>query len=345
MSILKRSKSPQEAEERPSSGRLSVITAGSVGNVEARLGASGFDIVAVAETEDALVDAVSAGEPDAIVVEAGLCSSLEHVRDLAPDAVLIAIGDHTPAGALGRIERGVSGTVMAGLLHALVADGVGGAVVWGFEPAFRQGAALNALQGFGGSLLSTRADLVRVFLVNVFRDHAELFTVATSFAVAASASLVLTMSAPSTDERPVRVPLAAPTVERAPQERVPQHPVPIVFSTIPAADPSRMQSEPGDRQRPNRGESKDHRRHDDQGGNGGNQGGSGNDQGENGNDQGGSGNDQGENGNDQGENGNDQGENGNDQGENGNDQGENGNDQGGSGNDQGGSAGDQGGSD
>ena len=55
------------------SDRLRVITAGRVGNMEARLGTSGFDIVAAAETENALIDAVSVDEPDAIVVEADLC--------------------------------------------------------------------------------------------------------------------------------------------------------------------------------------------------------------------------------------------------------------------------------
>ena len=112
MSLLERSASQQApvAEERPHSDRLRVIMAGRVGDMQARLATSGFDVVAVAETEDALIDAMSADEADAIVVEADLCASLEHVRDLAPDALLIAVGDHTPAGALGRIERGVSGT-------------------------------------------------------------------------------------------------------------------------------------------------------------------------------------------------------------------------------------------
>ena len=147
MSILKRSASRQApaAEWRPHSDELRVITAGRVGNMEAQLGTSGFDVVAVAETEDALIDAVSADEPDAVVVEADLCASLERVRDLAPDAVLIVVGDHTPAGALGRIERGVSGTVMAGLLRALVAEGVGAAVAWGLVPAFRPAGGLHAL--------------------------------------------------------------------------------------------------------------------------------------------------------------------------------------------------------
>ncbi len=333
MSILKRSPSPQAAA-RPPSGRLSVITAGSLGNVEARLGSSGFDIVAVAETEDALVDAVSAEEPDAIVVEADLCASLEHVRDLAPDAVLIAVGDHTPAGALGRIERGVSGTVMAGLLHALIAEGVGGAVAWGLVPALRSGATLNAFQGLGGSLLSAKADLIREHLVNAFRNHTELVAVATTVAVTASASLVLTVSAPSADEPPARVPLTTPTAEPPPQERAPQHPVPTVFSSLPAAAPSGIEGDPGDRRGPNGGESKDHGRHDDRGENGNDQSQNGNHQGETRNDQGENGDNQGETGNDQGEDGNDQGQQGNDQGGDGVNQGENGYDQGGHNDDQ-----------
>src|SRR5262245_50182647 len=231
MSILNHSPSPQDAEARQPSGRLSVITAGSLGNVEARLGASGFDIVAVAETEDALVDAVAAEEPDAIVVEAGLCSSLEHVRDLAPDAVLIVIGDHTPAGALGRIERGVSGTVMAGLLHALVAEGVGGAVVWGLVPASGSGSALQVPQRVIG-WLSAKPDLVRAHVADALRDHAELLAAATAAAVTVSAGLLLTLSAARTHEsppeRPERVHVVTPAVERTQQP-----PVDGVFPTTP----------------------------------------------------------------------------------------------------------------
>jgi hypothetical protein len=198
MSILQRSASPQApADSRPPSERLRVITAGRVGNMEARLGTSGFDVVAAAETEDALLDAVSVDEPDAIVVEADLCDSLEHVRDLAPDAVLIVVGDHTPAGALGRVERGMSGTAMAGLLHALVAEGVGAAVVWGLVPTFGAGAALHVPHGVGASLLSAKADLIRAHLANALRDHAELVTTASTILVTVSASLVVAMSAPS----------------------------------------------------------------------------------------------------------------------------------------------------
>jgi hypothetical protein len=148
MSILERSTSPQApaAGSKPRRDRLRVITAGSVGNMEARLGTRGFDVVAVAETEDALIDAMKADEVDAIVVQADLCDSLEHVRDLAPNALLIVIGDHTPAGAIGRIEPAVSGTVMAGLLHALVAEGIGGAVGWGFVPALGPRGVLHVPQ-------------------------------------------------------------------------------------------------------------------------------------------------------------------------------------------------------
>lgn len=267
MSILERPTSPeaQAAEKSPPGDRLRVITAGDVGNIDARLGARGFDVVAVAETEDALVHAVSADEPDAIVVEAGLCDSLERVRDLAPDAVLIAVGDHTPPGAVGRIEPGVSGTVMAGLLHALVADGVGAAAVWGLVPAFAQGAAVQVPQSVLGSLLSAKADLLWTYLVNAvnaFSGHAELVAAA-GLAVTVSAGVVLTMSAPRTDEaRPGRVRI--PAVDRAPNEPAPQHPVFGLSPTTPISTPGPFghETEPGDQPGPNRGDPGDHDRHD-----------------------------------------------------------------------------------
>ena len=258
MSILERSTwpPPPPAGSKPRSDRLRVITAGRVGNMEARLGTSGFDVVAVAETEDALIDAVSADEADAIVVEADLCDSLERVRDLAPDALLIVVGDHTPAGALGRIERGVSGTVMAGLLHALVAEGIGGAVGWGFIPALGPRGALQVPQRISGWLLSAKADLVREYVANAFRDHAELVTAASTVAVTVSASLVLAVSAARTNERPHqrsgRVHVPATAVERAPQ-----YPADAVSPTTPTLTygPSGNEDEPGGRWGPDRGES------------------------------------------------------------------------------------------
>src|SRR5512132_644489 len=332
MSILQRSASPQAPadDSRPRTDRLRVITAGRVGNMEARLGTSGFDVVAAAETEDALIDAVSVDEPDAIVVEADLCDSLEHVRDLAPDAVLIVVGDHTPAGALGRVERGMSGTAMAGLLDALVAEGVGAAVVWGLVPTFGAGGALHVPHGVGVSLLSAKADLIRAHLANALRDHAELVTTASTVLVTVSASLLVAMSAPSTHERPERIPVPVPTVERAAP-----HPVVAVSpaTRTPAHAPPGNEGEPGDRWGPNRGESRDHGRHvaedaDDQGENGDDQGEdeSADDQGENSDEQGAN-----ENANDQGENSDDQGANENasdEQGanENANDQGAGGSD-------------------
>jgi hypothetical protein len=261
MSILQRSASPRAPApgSPPHSDRLRVITAGRVGNMEARLGTSGFDVVAAAETEDALIDAVSADEPDAIVVEADLVDSLEHVRDLAPDAVLIVAGDHTPAGALGRVEPGMSGTAMAGLLHALVAEGVGAAVVWGLVPTFRTGGALHVPHGVGVSLLSAKADLIRVHLANVLRDHAELVATASTVLVTVSASFLVAMSAPRTHERLERISVPAPTVERSAP-----HPVVAVSPTTrtPAHGPSRNEGGPGDRRGPNRGQSRDHGRHD-----------------------------------------------------------------------------------
>ncbi len=264
MSTPEGSASPQApgAGSRPRSDRLRVITAGRVGNMEARLGMNGFDVVAAAESENALIDAVSVDEPDAIVVEADLCASLEHVRDLAPDAVLIVVGDHTPAGALGRVERGMSGTAMAGLLHALVAEGVGAAVVWGLVPTFRAG-ALHAPQRVGLSLLSANADLIRAHLANALRDPAQLVTAAGTVALTVSASFLVTFSAPRSHDRPEPVPVPAPTVERAQQ-----HPVVALSPSARTAahSPSGNEGEPGDRRGPNRSESRDHRRHADQGG-------------------------------------------------------------------------------
>jgi hypothetical protein len=266
MTILGRSALPQAsaAESVEHSDRLSVITAGRVGNMDLLLGANGFDVVAVAQTEDALIDAVSADEPDAIVVEADMCPSLEHVRDLAPDAVLIVVGDHTPAGALGRIEQGVSGTVMAGLLHALVAEGVGGAVGWGLVPAFGPRSALQVPQRISGWLLSGKGDLVRAYVANALRDHAELVTVATTVAVTVSAGVLLTLSGPRNDERPARVLVPASAVERAPQAGAPQDPVHVVSPMTPTSihGPSGNESEPGDRRGPNLGDSLDFDRHD-----------------------------------------------------------------------------------
>ena len=269
MSILERPASPhaRAAEGEPPSDRFRVIMAGRVGNMDASLGASGFDVVAVAQTQDALIDAVSADEPDAIVVEADMCTSLEHVRDLAPDAVLIVVGDHTPAGALGRIEQGVSGAVMARLLHALVAEGVGAAAVWGLVPTFQPGAEQHVLHHMGGSLLWAKADLVRGFLLNAvngLRDHAELVTAASTVAVAVSAGVLLTLNGPRTEERPARVLVPASAVERAPVEPAQAHPVFAVSPTTPTSThgPSGNESEPGDGRGPNRGDSRDLGRHD-----------------------------------------------------------------------------------
>jgi hypothetical protein len=262
MSMPRRSSSPQvpATEWRPHSDRLSVITAGQVGNIESRLGVSGFDVIAVAQTEDALIDAVSADEPDAIVVEADLCASLEHVRDLAPDAVLIVVGDHTPAGALGRIEQGASGTVVAGLLHALVADGVGAAVVWGLMPAFRPRAVLQVPQRMSASLLSAKADVVRAYVATAFRDHAESVIAAGTVLVTATASVLLMLSAPSRNEPRVRAPVPAQAIERAPQ-----HPAVAMYLTTrtqPAYVPFMADVQPGRRRELNRGDSRDHGRHD-----------------------------------------------------------------------------------
>jgi hypothetical protein len=196
----------------PAGERLRVITAGRVGNMEARLGTSGFDVVAVADTEEELVVAVAADGPDAIVVEADLCDSLEHVRELAPDAVLIVVGDRTPAGAIGRIERGVSGTVMAGLLHALVAEGVGAAVVWGLVPALRPPAP--APTHLAGSVLA-KAELVRGQVATAVRGHGPILAAAGAVAVSAAAVLVLVVGPQRAHDRVAPPIVTTPVVEPA----------------------------------------------------------------------------------------------------------------------------------
>ena len=243
--MLDRSASPEAsaAESVEQSDRLSVI-GGRIGNMDALLGANGFDVVSVAQTEDALMDAVSTDEPDAIVVEADLCTSLEHVRDLAPRAVLIVIGDHTPAGALGRIERGVGHGDGGTPTHS--SPRASERPSWGLVPALGSGSALQVLQRISG-WLSARPDLVRAHVANALRDHAELLTAATAAAVTASAGLLLTLSAARTHEappeRPERVHVVAPAVERTQQ-------LPVVgvspTTPMPVYSPFWKEDEPGD---------------------------------------------------------------------------------------------------
>jgi hypothetical protein len=154
----------------------------------------------------------------------------------------------------------MSGTAMAGLLHALVAEGVGAAVVWGLVPTFRAG-ALHAPQRVGLSLLSANADLVRAHLASALRDPGQLVAVAGTVALTVSASLLVTFSGPRSHDRPERVPVPAPTVERAQQ-----HPVvaPFPSAHTPAPSPSGNDGELGDRRGSNSRESTDPGRHADQ---------------------------------------------------------------------------------
>jgi len=182
----------------PEPSRLRVVTAGDVGNVHSRLGAGGFDVVAVVDSEADLVVAVTTGEPDAIVVEADLCESLERVRDLAPDATLIVVGDHTPPGAIGHIDRGVSGTVLAGLLHALAAGGATAAIaIPGFVLAPTPPPPPPAPAGFGLGQAVT-AGLVGAVVV-------------------AGVALGLVMSKPEQQERTSAPPSPPPVVVSSPE--------------------------------------------------------------------------------------------------------------------------------
>jgi len=85
MSIRERSSSPRARvpDPRTDGDRHRVVTAGRVGNMDARLGTSGFDVVAAAETEDALIDAVSGDEPDAIVVVSGASRTRSSSRPIS----------------------------------------------------------------------------------------------------------------------------------------------------------------------------------------------------------------------------------------------------------------------
>lgn len=186
--------------------RLRVITAGEVGNVHAPLGSSGFDVVAVVDSEAELVIAVGASDPDAIVVEANLCDSLEHIHELAPDAALIVIGDHTPAGALGHIDRGVTGTALAGLLQALARGGA---------------TAAMAVPGFTSLAVTTGAASPRpTRLTHTARQALTGGAVGIVVVATVAAALVWGES---------------PSRERA--SRVPSAPAPVAPTTVPSPPP------------------------------------------------------------------------------------------------------------
>ena len=107
---------------------------------------------------------------------------------------------HARRRALGRIEPGVSGTVMAG-----------SCMRWSLKASGSRWVAARARVGTAGHAASSQAHQrmaavrqsgsVREYVANAFRDHAELLTAASTVAVTVSASLVLTLSAARTHER------------------------------------------------------------------------------------------------------------------------------------------------
>lgn len=116
---------------------VSVMTAGDVGAIQPRLGVASFDVTASVDTPDELIfNLEAATPPDVIIVEGALFPTVEPIVQLAPDALIIAIGDETPVGAIGHIPAGMSGGAIASLVHALLAGGVTAAVaaVASFEP-------------------------------------------------------------------------------------------------------------------------------------------------------------------------------------------------------------------
>ena len=109
---------------------------------------------------------------------------------------------------------------MAGLLHALVAEGVGAAVVWGLVPTFRAG-ALHAPQRVGLSLLSANADLVRgASCERASRPAAARHRGGHRRVDRFREPSGDVQRGPRTHDRPERVPVPAPTVERAQQHPV-----------------------------------------------------------------------------------------------------------------------------
>jgi hypothetical protein len=116
---------------------VSVVTAGDVGAIQPRLGVSSFDVTASVSTPDELiVELETAAVPDVIIVESSLFPTVEPIVERAPDALIIAIGDETPVGAVGHVPPGMTGGAIASLVHALLAGGVTAAVaaVAVFEP-------------------------------------------------------------------------------------------------------------------------------------------------------------------------------------------------------------------
>src|SRR5215204_3629542 len=183
-------------------GRLRVMTAGDIGSIERHLRDLGFDVLTVDDEPALLNELKQSPDVDAVVIEANFCTSLEPVAKLVPAAIIIVVGDHTPEGALGRIEAGVTGITMAGLLHALVAGGVAAAaVIPGFVP-FEPKPPTTARRGNGRVFASGAAGSLLVSAVAVAMLGGGGYRAAAPAALAPTSSPASSPSAITTSLRP-----------------------------------------------------------------------------------------------------------------------------------------------
>lgn len=212
---------------------VSVVTAGDVGAIQPRLGISSFDVTASVGTPDELIAQLEAATPpDVILIESTLFPTVEPIVRLAPDALIIAIGDQTPAGALGHVPAGMSGGAIASLVHALLAGGVTAAVA--AVEAFEPGAVPSVVD-------VTTADAGR------FVRATSRTTIVTTGAVAASLIAALAWGVTRDGNVPQEVaapaPTSAPVVQPSPQ--------PSARTTIVPAVTERQTREPTrERERP-----------------------------------------------------------------------------------------------
>jgi hypothetical protein len=219
-------------------GRLRVVTAGDIGSIERYLGDVGFDVVTVDDQPALLNELKQCPDVDAVVIDANFCTSLEPVAKLVPAAIIIVVGDHTPEGALGRIEAGVTGTTMAGLLHALVSGGIAAAtVIPGFVPAEPKPPAPTIAGGRKGRVFASgAAGTLLVSAVAVAMLSGGGYRAATPLALAPTVSPASSRSAITINRRPPHaIPSPAQIKGQVPAERGPKVSNPATTSEVPAS--------------------------------------------------------------------------------------------------------------
>ncbi len=222
---------------------VSVMTAGDVGAIQPRLGVSSFDVKsAVSTPSDLIIELETVGPPDVIIIESALFPSVEPVVQLAPDALIIAVGDETPPGAIGHIPAGMSGGAIAGLVHALLAGGVAvaAAAFPSFQPAPAptgpSAAALSASRGSRVASLVTTGVVTTMLAAVVAWGLVNDRTGPVNVAAPTAPAEPQTTPGPSVDEpEPTR---SEPT-RREPKERpAPERAAPAAERTAAPEPPS-----------------------------------------------------------------------------------------------------------